>query len=738
MSSASGSNASTAGLPQVGKRPAKRARTKKVDAAATSKTPANRGRKQGRLSVLPTLPMDLLYEIFAHLGPPDLLSLARTTKSFRSILMSRQSAFIWRSVLDAASEEAGHPPRPENMDEPAWTQLVFGGGKCGSCGGKTSKEILWAIRIRLCKTCQSENLLRINLLPRPEKMDPKTSWRDVIPFDTESHSLERIMLSINDNNTSDRYHPFVLKSDCLDYMKKLKTLSDAGGDFDTLRTQLDQDRKTRTLARLEHAKVCYAAEDARLENRETELGDLKKTRFEQIKSRLLAMGYDVVDMEHGEFKRHQEVRAAKPMTDKIWSRVGPILSAVIEDIRDRRLERERVLRMEERQDAVEEEYNDAILRALPWPVVAFVPHLKRIWEHSGLEGVKEILEADDTSPTAEYRVSIRQSLLSSIMTIEQSILNTGNSLRSALPVSWSNADIPTSQVPLSYQVQCPDFALDLSPLATLDRAAFVFRCQHPASRALGTRPIHFGLDGLAHDCISRKEHPIEPVNELRSLVVHMLDLLGLDPATATPVDMDRLAPVFICMHGHTAIYGASADGVAFTNWRDAVAHGDTSRTPPDHRTGSPTYRLASEMEARYVRAHAVVVRGGARAKQNGFGCCHCTKHFDFRTYGGFLRMLRHVHSWMTMEEMRDHLRTSHEIENCVEGQDYYYNRSNPANRFEHRLYENTSYLHSMSRHYAGPIRLPAVPADELETLVLAKEAAAHDGHITSQFAALFP
>lgn len=110
-----------------------------------------RTRKQeGRLSILPTLPLDVLYEvrygvyiifqlsylhlrlveqIFAHLDPGDLVSLARTTKSFRKVLLSRQAALIWRSALEATAED-GFPPRPHGMSEPAWAGFFFGGPHC--------------------------------------------------------------------------------------------------------------------------------------------------------------------------------------------------------------------------------------------------------------------------------------------------------------------------------------------------------------------------------------------------------------------------------------------------------------------------------------------------------------------------------------------------------------------------------------------------------------------------------
>ena len=85
---------------------------------------------------------------------------------------------------------------------------------------------------------------------------------------------------------------------------------------------------------VQHADACFAAEELRSENREAELGNLKQTRFEQYacmnpsvnvvssrylfraKSRLLERGYDAVDIDNRDFKRHPEARAPKPITDR--------------------------------------------------------------------------------------------------------------------------------------------------------------------------------------------------------------------------------------------------------------------------------------------------------------------------------------------------------------------------------------------------------------------------------------
>ena len=74
-----------------------------------------------------------------------------------------------------------------------------------------------------------------------------------------------------------------------------------------------------------------------------------------------------------------------------------------------------------------------------------------------------------------------------------------------------------------------------------------------------------------HGCLLRRQSALEAEEDLRSLMVQILTLLGLDPATTTPLDVDRHAPILICMHEHHATMpGTCAQGVAFINWRDAV------------------------------------------------------------------------------------------------------------------------------------------------------------------------
>lgn len=66
-------------------------------------------------------------QIFVHLKPADLLRLAWVSKSFRQILMTRDSAWLWKEVWNNIP---GTPLCPEDMSVPAWTNLLFGGAYC--------------------------------------------------------------------------------------------------------------------------------------------------------------------------------------------------------------------------------------------------------------------------------------------------------------------------------------------------------------------------------------------------------------------------------------------------------------------------------------------------------------------------------------------------------------------------------------------------------------------------------
>lgn len=74
-------------------------------------------------------------QIFAYMTPVDLLNLSRTSKPFRTLLISRESVPLWKA---SRKNVPGLPDCPPFLSEPAYANLCFDSHchVCGSRGGK--------------------------------------------------------------------------------------------------------------------------------------------------------------------------------------------------------------------------------------------------------------------------------------------------------------------------------------------------------------------------------------------------------------------------------------------------------------------------------------------------------------------------------------------------------------------------------------------------------------------------
>ncbi|KIY67642.1 hypothetical protein CYLTODRAFT_352765, partial [Cylindrobasidium torrendii FP15055 ss-10] len=87
--------------------------------------------------------------IFSRLEPGDLVSLSRTSKDIRAVLMRKPSEYIWRA---ARSMVPDLPPLPHDMSEPAYASLVFD-TFCHECFVHRARHADWESRLRLCADC---------------------------------------------------------------------------------------------------------------------------------------------------------------------------------------------------------------------------------------------------------------------------------------------------------------------------------------------------------------------------------------------------------------------------------------------------------------------------------------------------------------------------------------------------------------------------------------------------------
>lgn len=116
--------------------------------------------KGGSLRMLTRMPLDILYEIFGHLHPFDLLHVARTSQGLRAILMTRSSLSVWESAF---SNVPDLPFCPSDLTLPQYSDLVFD-EHCHFCLAENVHDVYWSCRVRCCKKCVNKYFVQESVL----------------------------------------------------------------------------------------------------------------------------------------------------------------------------------------------------------------------------------------------------------------------------------------------------------------------------------------------------------------------------------------------------------------------------------------------------------------------------------------------------------------------------------------------------------------------------------------------
>ncbi|KIM36165.1 hypothetical protein M413DRAFT_449358 [Hebeloma cylindrosporum] len=120
---------------------------------ASSKGSSAHDGRAGALEMVTQMPVDILHEIFCHLHPVDVLSLSRTTRSLRKILLEPHARGIWRRSL---ANIRGFPLCPPDLNEIQYASLAFDNfcTFCLATGGVG--RVLWVCRVRCCQKCMKQ------------------------------------------------------------------------------------------------------------------------------------------------------------------------------------------------------------------------------------------------------------------------------------------------------------------------------------------------------------------------------------------------------------------------------------------------------------------------------------------------------------------------------------------------------------------------------------------------------
>ncbi|KAF8211884.1 hypothetical protein K438DRAFT_1928179 [Mycena galopus ATCC 62051] len=577
--------------------------------AAQSAPPATQRFKRGQLKMLPEMPLDVLFEIFSRLDPPDVLNLARTTKALRNILMSRSArSSIWKSAF---LNDPDLPGLPEGLNEPQYANLAFS-PHCHSCFIAGEHSILWAFQLRLCQKCMEGR------------------------FDASYQVLKKVpgnLVNLTLLRHATARHQFVYSheeaAEINEQLVKLKK-----SDPKKFEEFCDERRK-RVEEVQSHASQAEMAAPKRLARLQRMREEARARRKNAICQRLRELGYsDEVDFINDTrpemLSEHNLVKSESVLTDRVWDNMRPQLVELMQTVTEKMQRRKRKLLLKNRQrlllsilkDFVHERPIDEVNpRAVD---VCVMQHIKAMLEDASMDAYtteESFQDLVDDLPRLfeEWRESKTLGLL-------------------ALLPGRNNDN--------------RDF---------LFRATTYFRCNGCSE------PIAYPRI-LAHSCLSELQHGHRNRDDDVALLCTNLDsepwnydgervsyypaaeasaksvvsACGLDVDMTTAQDMDDVSPWLACLRCSHKVKGR-----AVFRWRKAILH------DMYHTAAGETFawRLLNDTEAEAAEALQEKTYGECYSGVPEYVCTRCRQH----------------HSFM---QMRAHLRVGHAIDNPEVEEDY--------------------------------------------------------------------
>ncbi|EIM82370.1 uncharacterized protein STEHIDRAFT_124514 [Stereum hirsutum FP-91666 SS1] len=558
--------------------------------------------------------------------------------------MSRSSAWLWRSTFSNLNGPPT-PPRPEGMSEPAWTHLLFGDPFCDICDRRTPMKPDWVLRRRTCKACSKETVTALI----PPTSIGFTAFLQLV------QTLRRAQLWDMDV-MPDYISPYFLEDDCEDLVDEVEAIV-ASTKPEDLDAKLEEVRaaKAQALDKLmDHARLCSKWAASMEVERLKEIKARKLARSNDITERFVALGYTKSDTY--KIRGHKEVFNDKALTDRIWTRIRPILEPEVAFAKAKRLEQERKFRLVERRKICKTEYQKLLLSQPPMNIVFYPKHyeLAEFPAVAALNAVDVDVHLDDGFP-ARARTAIL-------------------SLMPAAIDEWINKRKAKVLSTLA-SPPAPGCGIFDMP-AELELAKNVFVADEDPEVPLYAQGIF---------CYRYKDEDRSPKNSMhtwnipklsgsaQSAIFHLLDLCGLDRDTTTTKELDALHPLFVCenctVKGEAMVFANPRRvGKYVHTWIEALGHQTRAPSVPSWAKthGVCRFKLLSDEDR-----HAASELGhrGTLTHSN-WGCCYCTAHFKKAMDSSW-----EWGSWFTRSQIVEHLKTAHDTgeRESVEGTDFYYN-----------------------------------------------------------------
>ncbi|KAF9523736.1 hypothetical protein CPB83DRAFT_862393 [Crepidotus variabilis] len=295
-------------------------------------------------SFLLMMPLDVLFEIVSHIAPTDLIILCRVCKTIRETLLSKSAVVVWR----ASRAKFDAPDCPEWISEPAWTALLFG-DSCQACGTNNVTQVDFTLLRRICVKCRQQHLVLST------KVKNRYSGLNEYVLDLILSTQGRISKGI-----------YYWDTDIEETMAKIDAAKEREpSGFPSMDDLLETLRmaKSAKARSIEERKSDWTHWHGQYQTgRSRDIARLQQRRLEQIKARLLGLGYDQRDL--GFLIYHpEESKSTAMLTDESWDSIRLQLESETVEHRDRRLANEAGQQRQERAAVV---YN------------RFIEHKKRI------------------------------------------------------------------------------------------------------------------------------------------------------------------------------------------------------------------------------------------------------------------------------------------------------------------------------------------------------------------------
>ncbi|KAG6915365.1 hypothetical protein DXG01_011975 [Tephrocybe rancida] len=621
-----------------------RAGPKRMKLASVSTESATQTQENNTAGLLFTMPLDIIYEVFAKLAPMDLLSLSCTSKSLRETLSAANSLSLWKSVRDTH----GVPKPPIDFSELQWASLL----------GSTSCQFTGSIIYRLFSTvgCMAFQML-ISLFAVDFADAARRTSEVSILYVVESKFKEHfkgedsIVLNFipytNVSGYSETRSKYFWKFDIVDMMRRWKSLKSGSS-----KEALGKFRKERQdfVASIREDAVSYIVWSKQLAlDREAGSKARQEAKVSAIRQKFRDLGYEDKDMYPLRYQK--SVNSPTELTEEVWASIRPSLEKVVIGARKDRLESEMMKWLNNRLGPFRKLF-DAYVNSLPPPQWRAHPPWEEVIRFPVFN---QILQA---APN----VAVDKRLFTSALAKLPGIANTRIQERKAVcsKLCFKHLRAAEALGPKAKSISAED---------ALDLAASIFRCtlwgcgvSAPVWDGTSAALVFGRTEVVGHRCScvddkSRQSVPFTSQNagtlkvanmktrlcffpDASTAALRLIKLTGMDPCRATVKDMDQRNHHFLCKAC------AESNRKTVYTWRTAVAHAVS-----DKPVGHDSFTILAPAQMKNV-----LVYPDADDETPCWACNRCPEH-----------LVKH----QPRAVVRDHIIQEHLIKEPQEVRDFF-------------------------------------------------------------------